>query len=178
MRGGHERIHAHFGLAVDVGELRSPERAILRTVVTHKRLVTSYKHARNCQYRRINETIILLLYNIVRPRRAYSFHNIKPRTVLTGRRQRSLSTGAYRQQQQQQQRRQGHHKSATGMPIVFGHVMSLKKIQPNPVTTVCKIIIIIIKTDLADIKLLTIAERQYGFNRNLKSSSGKLHLTS
>jgi len=76
VRGGHERIHAHFGLAVDVGELRSPERAILRTVVAHKRLVTSYKPVRNRQYRRINETMILLLwYNIVRPRRACSLNN-------------------------------------------------------------------------------------------------------
>jgi len=46
VRGGHERIHAHFGLAVGVGELRSPERAILRAVIAHKRLITSYKHAR------------------------------------------------------------------------------------------------------------------------------------
>lgn len=54
MRGGHKCEHAHFGLAIDVGELRSSERAILRTVVAHKRLVTSYKHARNRQDRRKN----------------------------------------------------------------------------------------------------------------------------
>jgi len=41
VRSSHERVNAHFGLAVNVDELRSSERAILRTVVAHKRLITS-----------------------------------------------------------------------------------------------------------------------------------------
>jgi hypothetical protein len=61
------------------------------------------------------------------------------------------------------------------MPIVFGHVMSFK--NKNSVTVVSEII----KKKpirLNITKSLTIAARQYGFNRNVKSSSGKLHLKS
>jgi len=97
MRGCHKRIHAYFGLAIDVGELRSPERAILRTIVAHKRLVTSYKHARNV----IKTTVqIELQYYFILKLCVWSARAvliiIKPLTALTGRRERSLSTSAHR----------------------------------------------------------------------------------